>query len=412
MECGVTSSMANRGMTHDRGREPDSSPWHGDGGLEIAPGKKALTDGLRAPDDAARRRTALALARAAIARARDGLAPRRGAEAAPDLALSLETAEREIGEAERLGAEVAALRGELDAARAEAAPRLALAPPAATAPAVAPWALAFSSPLERTAAAGVDGPPAQLPHLDAIQRSFGRHDVNGVGAHVGGAAAAAAGAIGAEAYAVGDQVAFSTEPDLFVAAHEAAHVVQQRAGVQLLGGVGSAGDAFEAHADEVAGAVVRGEPAEKLLSEGPGGGGASRAVQMRPAASGPGKQVDLGPARALLLELRKSLDVLEDGWDQTAAVMVNNFIANLEGVLASLRSRSDGSSTASAVYRMQTQLAEYKAEARPHLDRLAPSHEPSPAAREYSPDVAAVKVADGELATGIRTVDDGYRCEG
>jgi len=51
-------------------------------------------------------------------------------------------------------------------------------------------------------------------------------------------------------------------------AHEAAHVIQQRGGVQLKGGVGEAGDAYERQADEVADRVVQGESAEELLGPG------------------------------------------------------------------------------------------------------------------------------------------------
>lgn len=119
-----------------------------------------------------------------------------------------------------------------------------------------------------TAAAGVEGASAPLPHLDAIQESFGRHDVTGVRAQIGGDGTAAAGAIGAEAYAVGDRAAFaSSAPDLYTAAHEATHIVQQRAGVSLLGGVGEAGDRHEQEADAVADAVVAGRSAEPLLDE-------------------------------------------------------------------------------------------------------------------------------------------------
>ena len=124
------------------------------------------------------------------------------------------------------------------------------------------------------AARGVSGGGGPLPHLDAIQRAFGpAHDVTGVRAHVGGAAAEASAAIGAHAYATGDDVAFASSPDLFLAAHEAAHVVQQRQGVSLKGAVGQAGDAYEQHADAVAAAVVRGDSAAELLGGGGGGGG-------------------------------------------------------------------------------------------------------------------------------------------
>jgi outer membrane protein OmpA-like peptidoglycan-associated protein len=122
------------------------------------------------------------------------------------------------------------------------------------------------------ATAGVAGAGESLPHLDPIQRSFGAHDVTHVHAHVGGAAATASAALGAEAYATGDQVAFAAPPSLHTAAHEAAHVVQQRAGVSLKGGLGEAGDVHEQHADAVADAVVRGESAEALLGAYSGGG--------------------------------------------------------------------------------------------------------------------------------------------
>ncbi|MCA9538012.1 MAG: DUF4157 domain-containing protein [Myxococcales bacterium] len=118
-----------------------------------------------------------------------------------------------------------------------------------------------------TAATGVRGAGSPLPHLDAIQQSFGRHDVTGVQAHVGGDAARASRAIGAAAYATGQRVAFAQAPDLHTAAHEAAHTVQQRAGVSLKGGVGEVGDRHERHADAVADAVVRGDSAEGLRNE-------------------------------------------------------------------------------------------------------------------------------------------------
>ncbi len=127
--------------------------------------------------------------------------------------------------------------------------------------------------VQAAAARGVEGSGGALPHGEVIQRSFGRHDVGGIGAHVGGKAAGAAEAIGAEAYATGDRVAFRQGPTLHTAAHEAAHVVQQRAGVSLLGGVGEVGDPYEQHADQVADAVVAGRSAESLLDDAPGGGG-------------------------------------------------------------------------------------------------------------------------------------------
>ncbi len=125
----------------------------------------------------------------------------------------------------------------------------------------------LADPLHATAAAGVDAATSPLPFGDVIQLAFGRHSVRGIRAQVGGSASSAAGAIGARAYAIGNRVAFAGAPDLHTAAHEAAHVVQQRAGVSLLGGVGTPGDLYEQHADRVADAVVAGHSAEGILDE-------------------------------------------------------------------------------------------------------------------------------------------------
>lgn len=119
--------------------------------------------------------------------------------------------------------------------------------------------------IHTAAATGIAGPAARLPHARTIQSSFGRHDISGITAHVGGPATDACDAMSANAYATGNDVAFAAEPDLHTAAHEAAHVIQQRAGVHLSGGVGQAGDSYEQHADRVADLVVAGESAEAEL---------------------------------------------------------------------------------------------------------------------------------------------------
>ena len=131
--------------------------------------------------------------------------------------------------------------------------------------------------VHQLASAGIAGAATSLPHRDRIQQSFGNHDVSNVQAHVGGPAAEASQAMGAQAYATGSHVAFRETPDLHTAAHEAAHVVQQRAGVQLAGGVGQTGDAYERHADQAADLVARGESAEPLLDQMAGGAGAQAA---------------------------------------------------------------------------------------------------------------------------------------
>lgn len=98
---------------------------------------------------------------------------------------------------------------------------------------------------------------------------------------MGGAAATASRAIGAIAYATGNHVAFAGAPDLHTAAHEAAHVVQQRGGVQLKGGVGEPGDAYEQHVDAVADEVVAGRSAENLLDRLTGSGTAAPQHQVQ-----------------------------------------------------------------------------------------------------------------------------------
>ena len=135
--------------------------------------------------------------------------------------------------------------------------------------------------VQAIAALGVQGSGGSLPYLDVIQASFGRHDVTGVRAHVSGESATSAELIGAQAYTTGNHVAFASMPDLHTAAHEAAHVVQQRAGVHLKGGVGEVGDAYEQHADAVADLVVQGQSAESLLNAFATGGTSTKAVQRR-----------------------------------------------------------------------------------------------------------------------------------
>ncbi|HEY0478161.1 MAG TPA: DUF4157 domain-containing protein [Kofleriaceae bacterium] len=141
-------------------------------------------------------------------------------------------------------------------------------PPGATAASAEDPARAHAA-----AARGAATPATKLPYVDRIQRAFGRHDISGIQAHVGADAAASARDMGAQAYAMGDHVVLGDGADLHTVAHEAAHVVQQRGGVQLAGGVGKVGDRHEQHADEVAGLVVQGKSAEASLDAyAPGSG--------------------------------------------------------------------------------------------------------------------------------------------
>jgi Domain of unknown function (DUF4157) len=204
---------------------------------------------------------------------------------------------------------------------------------------------------------GIQGSGGSLPHLDRIQQAFGRHDVSGVSAHVGGGAAAASESMGAEAYAVGNDVAFRSSPDLHTAAHEAAHVVQQRGGVQLKGGVGEAGDPYERHADAVADAVVSGGSAEGLLDQMAGGparsGEAAVQRQEQPApAPSPGDGAASPAADPDMDVLDKGEQAIADGrtqfhwYPETATDKPREFLfddADAEQLLAHLTNKWDGS---------------------------------------------------------------------
>jgi hypothetical protein len=140
---------------------------------------------------------------------------------------------------------------------------------------------------------GIATPSAPLPHGDFIQRAFGRHDISSAQAHTGGDAAASARDMGADAYATGNHVVLGDKGgDLFTVAHEAAHVVQQRGGVQLHGGVGAEGDVYERNADEVAAHVVQGKSAERLLDTFAGSGSSSA-----PAGRATQRKVHIGGTR-------------------------------------------------------------------------------------------------------------------
>jgi Domain of unknown function (DUF4157) len=137
------------------------------------------------------------------------------------------------------------------------------------------------------AAAGVAGAGRPLPYLDELQESFGHHAgaLDEVRAHDGPEAAAASARIGAQAYATGKDIALPAGASKHLVAHEAAHVVQQRAGVALKGGVGAEGDVYERHADRVADEVVAGRSAARVLDELAGAAShapAASAVQRAP----------------------------------------------------------------------------------------------------------------------------------
>jgi hypothetical protein len=127
--------------------------------------------------------------------------------------------------------------------------------------------------IHRAAQVGVRTPVTEVPHRSAIERSFGPQVTSQLRAHVGPQASASARAMNADAFASGDHVVFAGTPDVHEVAHEVAHVVQQRRGISLFGGVGRTGDAHEREADAVAARVGAGRSAGSFASLG----GSSRA---------------------------------------------------------------------------------------------------------------------------------------
>jgi hypothetical protein len=198
-------------------------------------------------------------------------------------------------------------------------------------------------PAQDAARRGIQSPTTAMPHGAEIQRAFGAHDISHIQAHTGDGSAAA---MGAEAYATGHHVVFDKPPDLHTAAHEAAHVVQQARGVNLYGGVGEAGDAYERHADEVADRVVQGKSAEDLLGQPTHGGAQSGVVQAKAPSQADADQhlvaafearVKLTAARmnAGAAEMRELLKLPTGGAAGTAPMMIG-LEAQYKAVIADL----------------------------------------------------------------------------
>lgn len=123
--------------------------------------------------------------------------------------------------------------------------------------------------IRAVAKSGFKGNPGSYPFRHKIQAAFGSHDISRVRAFNDANAKQANSRLGALAYASREKVAFRGYPDLHTAAHEAAHIIQQRQGVQLDEGTGKKGDPYEHHADAVADRVVQGKSVQSLLASKP-----------------------------------------------------------------------------------------------------------------------------------------------
>ncbi|MEA1934215.1 MAG: DUF4157 domain-containing protein [Thermodesulfobacteriota bacterium] len=123
--------------------------------------------------------------------------------------------------------------------------------------------------IRSVAKSGFKGNPGTYPFRQRIQAAFGSHDISNVKTFSDASAKKANTRLGALAYASREKVAFRGYPDLHTAAHEAAHIIQQRQGVRLKDGTGRKGDPYERHADAVADRVVQGKSVQSLLNSKP-----------------------------------------------------------------------------------------------------------------------------------------------
>jgi hypothetical protein len=71
----------------------------------------------------------------------------------------------------------------------------------------------------------------------------------------------------AKAYATGSHVVSDGPIDKHTAAHEATHIIQQQAGVQLKDNIGSVGDTYGKQADAVGDAVVADRSVSGILQK-------------------------------------------------------------------------------------------------------------------------------------------------
>lgn len=113
-----------------------------------------------------------------------------------------------------------------------------------------------------------------LPFQARIQDAFGpQHDLSSVRVSSGSGSVEANRALGSNAFTMRESIAFAGPPDLWTAAHEATHVVQQRAGLLPAGTIVPASGPLEQAADAVAHRVTAGLSAAPLLPSAGAGSG-------------------------------------------------------------------------------------------------------------------------------------------
>jgi hypothetical protein len=167
------------------------------------------------------------------------------------------------------------------------------------------------------------GQPLEATTRRTMESRMGQ-DFNAVRVHTDARSAAAAAAIDARAYTMNRDIVFGaheyapqTESGRRLLAHELTHVVQQRSGAHLPGGIGPPNDAHERNADAVANELAQGRSSEELLGgyKGIAGlvkrgvSGAATAVPTKAGASTIQRTPSLKKqANALARELKRLID--------------------------------------------------------------------------------------------------------
>jgi hypothetical protein len=178
---------------------------------------------------------------------------------------------------------------------------------------------------EQLATSALAEPGQPLPERSQLEAAFGGHDLGGVTVHRGPGATRVLQRLGAEGLAGGEHIVLAPSASRHTLIHEAAHVIQQRAG---LGGFGDA--ATERAADQIASLVLAGQSAAHLLpspAQAPVGAGRG-VVQLaelghRPTGYDP-KNPDFANAvpaandMAMLGEMRKYAQQTADELDEQA----------------------------------------------------------------------------------------------
>jgi hypothetical protein len=136
----------------------------------------------------------------------------------------------------------------------------------------------ISEPLGiRLQAAKNRGQSPETPVRQRLERGLG-YDLSRIRIHTDREADHLSRSVGALAFTSGSDIFFrsgmyrpSSAQGFHLLAHEVAHVVQQRHGVYLKGGIGQVGDPYERQADAVADQVSAGRSAEALLDRSSAG---------------------------------------------------------------------------------------------------------------------------------------------